>query len=131
MVEARPHLRAPPLPAGRKVSALGAAALDRLWIERTGQPGSPPQWARAVEADGARSYSDLCAQIAHRASLSGADARAARFALSSRLWRHRADWLDHNPPIFATPQIQPRHYRRSRTANASAAALASMLRELA
>jgi hypothetical protein len=113
------------------VSALGRAALDRLWIARTGQPGSPPQWDRAVEAEGADQYAQLCERIAYRASQHGADDRCARFALSSRLWKHRSEWLTANPPAFATPQIQPRHYRRSRTANASAAALALMLRELA
>ncbi len=71
-------------------------AIERIYLDLTGQASTPPRWNERTTAQEARGLAEACARIAHRGSEAGANARARRWALSSVLWKHRADYLEEN-----------------------------------
>ncbi len=71
-------------------------SIERIYHEVTGSPSTPPRWNERTTAQEARGLAEACARVAHRGSEAGANARARRWALSSVLWKHRADYLEEN-----------------------------------
>jgi hypothetical protein len=71
-------------------------ATERIYLDLTGQPSTPPRWNQRTSAQEARGLAETCTLIAHRASEEGAPSRARRWALSAVLWKHRADYLEEN-----------------------------------
>lgn len=66
---------------------------ERIYLEATGSPATPPRWHDETTAQEARGLSQSCAFVAVRAERAGDDDRARRWWIGARLWGHRADYL--------------------------------------
>ncbi len=104
------------------------SATHRLYVDRTGAPGEPPRWRDLVEHQEAIGLAQGCALVAERNSKADRHERAARWALSSILWRYRAAWLREHELTAAFGQgrsaMFTRHTRESRAARSRASAVA-------
>jgi hypothetical protein len=105
-------------------------AAERIYLERFGELAEPPRWADQIEHQEALGLAQSAALVAERNSRADRPARAARWALHSILWGHRAAWLLEHPP--ATPRGSTtfgRHARLDRARRSQSSAIARYRRD--